>query len=427
MTTVVVHNFQTPVSTGNVDITTAKLGGLTPKAAIFYLTQAVTGDTLTAGELWMAGMTDGTTHVCAYATDRDGTAPQASRRKQITGFPIQATTHATTVISCEASFVAWLADGIRLNFTNVTNRYLITAIFFAGNDLQATVLSQSLGTATSNLAITGVGFQPEMLFCVGTAANNAAAIAPSFHCISGFANDNGSSIDQAAHLHVGGDGGATTDEIAAVRDDVFYFGILGGPQTFQYFITVLSMDSDGFTVSRSANPGNDDLLFLALNFGGSSSGHVSVESTPTVGTTWDITSAGFFPEAAGLVSNFIQTVNTVVGTSDAGSFGYHVFDGTNSYTNAWAAEDNIVTPNTSSISNTDAVTLYDDSSTTIEFESTDTDLFTDTGLSIDFSSINSTARQWIFWAIEGQAPPESGRSIVREIVEEPIREIVNSI
>lgn len=70
--TVAVTRVACNTSTGDQTITTTDLGGLTPKAAMFIITQAVTDGAAANHAVWGLGFTDGTTSFCSASEDEHG-------------------------------------------------------------------------------------------------------------------------------------------------------------------------------------------------------------------------------------------------------------------------------------------------------------------------------------------------------------------
>jgi hypothetical protein len=156
-----VAEFSTPTSTGTLAITeTNMLNGLTPKAAIVVLTLNPT---------WGA-YAQGSTHVSVGFGANDGNmANTRSYRHYSTSSNDRQETNIDRVIGMGsgatagviADIASWDADGITLDFSAVTaTSYKGFVILFAGDDLEAEVITSDLGATSA----TGLSREPDVMF-----------------------------------------------------------------------------------------------------------------------------------------------------------------------------------------------------------------------------------------------------------------------
>lgn len=172
------------------------------------------------------------------------------------------------------------------------------------------------GTGTSNIVVTGLGFQPTIVFLLGTVATVSDTItdvaAKSFGAFTG----------STARVCVGStdDGAATNHSDSAVRGDSC-LAMLTGAAT-DGLLDCISMDSDGFTVKPSdAFIGNYVVTYLAL--GGTELTNAKVGTwTPAAATGHQsITGVGFQPDVvilAGSASATALNANATVGRFSLG-------------------------------------------------------------------------------------------------------------
>ena len=113
-------------TTGNQDFTDSDLGGLTPKAAIFFFTPgAVTEDTAANHIQCSIGFCDfATDHVIAWSMENGQSSGEPSMRSRVNSVMLGLVPGATTIES-EAAFVSFIPDGVRVNWSDAPPEALI--------------------------------------------------------------------------------------------------------------------------------------------------------------------------------------------------------------------------------------------------------------------------------------------------------------
>ena len=101
---------------GTQDITSATLGGLTPKSAILLATWAVTNATDTDHASACIGFTDGTNHAVVATMDEHNLSESDNIRRATSDEVIMILDPANSDVQAEANFSAWITDGIRINW-----------------------------------------------------------------------------------------------------------------------------------------------------------------------------------------------------------------------------------------------------------------------------------------------------------------------
>lgn len=153
-------------STGNQDITTTDLGGLTPKAAYFAATSATSDGTAANHWVLSTGAATGTGNRWAVASSSEhGIGATDSHRRMTNDECVMLLDPADGTIDGEADFVSFIEDGVRINWGDApAAAYLLTVVLFAGTDLSALADSQTTVATTDNtLDITDVGFEPDQV------------------------------------------------------------------------------------------------------------------------------------------------------------------------------------------------------------------------------------------------------------------------
>jgi hypothetical protein len=170
-------------ATGNQDITTADLGGQTPKAVIFFYSRSPADGTITDHAGAAYGWATATDQAAVASVKKHGSiallagnmASVSKNDKCI----VALNTDSTPVVHSEAAFVSFIAGGVRINWTtaHATDAWLITAVFFAGSDWEVDAGTTTAAVSPGTTITTG--FEPSVIFVMtvnrqfnGTVATN---------------------------------------------------------------------------------------------------------------------------------------------------------------------------------------------------------------------------------------------------------------
>lgn len=209
----------------------------------------------------------------------------------------------------DIEFLEFIPGGVRLYCNTVSFDIEVNATVFWGDDLDVVASGTVLGTGTSAIAQTGVGFQPTALFAVYHA--NASEFGMSI----GAAADDGGGILQRSIQRNSANGAAAGGTPYQQYDNSHIAGRLStaGAQVWQ--LTLNSFDTDGFTVTPSASTSSATLWWIAMRSKSGLKFKVADLTTPTSTGDAAITGVGFQPQfALGAVCS-IQSANTI--SSDA--------------------------------------------------------------------------------------------------------------
>ncbi|MGI9501858.1 MAG: DUF7507 domain-containing protein [Geminicoccaceae bacterium] len=399
--------FQTPLVTGNVDWTTAALGKKTPKAVEFFMCRTVLDGTPSnhLGAGW--GATDGTSEYLALASSEHGFGAIDTFRgiynNQCVGF-FSATVAA---LSVTATFVSFIEDGVRLNFSLVddSNEFYVVAIFYTGDSCEVAAWDATMGTQDTPVDVTGIGFEPDMLHSCLTAVPTFNSTFGDCHFNYGMATNNrAGTIVQKAIAWRDVDNVADTEVLSALLSN--RMGGLFSTSAVDHTFEVEDFDSDGFSITTRDNNSNSDIMVgLAFRFTGVS-GWVGSLNSPTVTGNWVVNDPGFTPQIACVAMLAAQAEDTAETDGDAGPFGMGTFDksGTGACSVAWAEEDALPDssgPNNHSLFNDQAIDFTDDEGTQT-FAATFLAMST-LGFTLPFTVVDGTTRKWCGWAIEDGA------------------------
>jgi len=385
-----------PTATGNFDITDARLSGITPKGALIIASVAKVDGTAAIHANLSYGVSDGTAGWVVTVSSEDGQTTTDTHRETSTSNSLMLNAAGTASGKLEAGIATMIDGGIRMNFTTVDDsnwhELFITVVFFVGDDFSCKAGSQDLGTGTSAITVSGVGFEPEVVLTAGV-ANNIDTNSAIALLISGVVH-NGVSATEFAYAWSDSDSASTSAATAMMRNDTGYF-------KYPYDATKVSMGNfgaDGFDVTPSASFSGHDLLYFALTTGGTKSWKVGTYSTPTSTGAQATTGVGFTPGFVLMGNTDIDTINSIKTDATAGFVGVSAWDDTNQYSNSIASEDAVTTSNTQSLSDNQALNLTTHDGTA-ENVATLTSLDAD-GWTLNFTTADASARLNWYLALE---------------------------
>lgn len=186
-------------STGNIDLTTEELGGLTPKGCIIHGYASGTGatalvetdDTGGAAQRWMMGVFDGTNQGVLQAIEQPGIGAGNVASYHSSSLAVALGDYLVSggTITCTGS--ALITNGVRLNITSMGSSLAVflRIVFFAGSDV-----SFKCGNATTAVSSVTTGFQAEAAWFGMSGAPSNTFLEPAtygsvqrFHPSEGFA------------------------------------------------------------------------------------------------------------------------------------------------------------------------------------------------------------------------------------------------
>lgn len=402
-----VVEFTLNTGTGTQDIT-GSLGGLTPKAALFFVTRATVDGTAAAHLAISIGAATGTSNEWAFTGNaEDGQATTDCHHTSASNRCILLTDPGVSTVDMDAEFSAFITNGVRINITTASSAYKGICVLFAGSDLSAHAnnvadVGNSVDTESN---VTAPGFEPDLVFvCLtdGPLDTNNTSIELSFGICH-----NGVSITERCLL-------VRNRNNQAAGDPKFWLntGYSGGhifsDGSADWDLEIDSFDASGFSMfTRNGAGNNSGVGYLALAFAGAVDISLDTEATPTSTGNNSTTNPGFTPQAVIGVQTYGQSVDTEIdGTSDAGAWGISAFTGSTELCVAIADEDAAATTNTQSYINTKAIDVPNDDGTvalTADFVSMDAN-----GYTLNWTDVEVAARQGFFLAIEEIAAGHAG-------------------
>lgn len=349
--------------TGNQTITTPDLGGLTPKAAIFIVTFAVTDGAAAAHNVLSFGAATGAANEWVRSVnDENAQDTTDTHRIQSNTRCIQVHTPGGAAVDGEAEFFAFVADGVTINITNAfAAAYLLEVIFFAGTDVSAHANTATLN-ATVDVAtdITDPGFPVELVIAAHTPAqtteiDNTGGLSMSL----GFIH-NGTSITQES-IHMVSDSGKATSAVKFFETQTY--GLMRrrhNSGVFFYGVDFSDFDTVGYSVTPRVGGGANDIFgYLALSFNSKANIFVGLHTTPIVAGNFSDTGPAFQPNFIMMLASLAEAIDTDFLDSRAGSLAISVFDPDDEFCTSVTSEDNAPTSNTQSLSDDIALNVPD--------------------------------------------------------------------
>ena len=387
------------------DITTADLGGLTPKAALFICSYSVTDATAADhNNLSIGAATGASEEWCLSTNDEHNQGTTDNYKTTDSDRCIRLNTPSTDTIDGEAEFIAFIANGVRINWLNApSSAWLLTVVLFAGTDLSAHAGYAGLGnTVDLTTDITAPGFEPDIVLTAGQRTAIDSGNAHWWPSIGIVHNDDG--ITQHSYGNLFYDNVATSSQLARYTESYGILEVAAGAN-LDWGGEFGTFDANGFSVTTRINGANNSTMFyLALNFNSAVDAWVGTHTTPTSTGNDSETNPGFKPQIVIQGLSLVEAVDTGYSDNRTGALGFSVFDADHEYTTIGSSEDAVATTNTQSLADDRAIVVPDDDGT-LDIEATFVS-FDANGWTVNYSNAPATAK--LFWALaieeEGGAP-----------------------
>jgi hypothetical protein len=366
----------------------------TPKAVMFNWSYATADATATDGLVRGFGITDGSVDGALVSWDEHGAGTSVVGSNNDADICINLRDDSGAALA-SAVWKSFGAGECVITWTVTTGTaILIEAVAFAGDDLSASVeatgLTNLIDTAHD---ITTVGFEPDLVIAMTRGEG------------FGFVhNDRASTIVQRAALHRGRNGRATSENYSKFYTDC---GCLVGAGAFasdaNCKLEFSGFDGDGFTVTTRQNAPGSGVVLLTLALRLTTASKVYTYDTPTSTGNATDTGAGFKPQFVMYLGTLMEAVDTYYDNALAGSACISANNTSGQNCTAWSSEDAVATMNTQS--------LIDDQSVNLPLHDGATGLtasfveFASTGITLNWSAVQTNAKKWVALVIEEEAPP----------------------
>lgn len=383
-------------SLGTQDFTSADCGGLTPKAAMFFLTKGVTDGMKADNGAIAIGATDGTRQWSFGMQAEDAAATTATDKFTESDHCI-AMIDTAGAIEGSAAFSAWIADGITINIDDAFPAgYQLTVVFYCGADLSAYAGTAALGnTLDLETNITAPNFRPDIVLAAHSGLTSLDAVGTTGSTCFGVAHDTGGIVTQRclAYRSNNAQATATLGSRLSTLYGVISMAITGEVTWGGEFA---NFDSQGFSIfTRIAGGASNHVGYLALKFGGVASAWVGTVASPTATGNAAITSPSFKPQFVMQGLSMAPLVDTAYADDNANSFGIGVMTANAQFCNSLWDDDGAADSNSECISDNQPINIQngvDGTGLAASFVS-----FDDNGWTVNFSDVEAAAKQ--SWAV----------------------------
>lgn len=410
-----------PGSTGYVDVTIPAMvaDGCSPKLAIL-MTNARVSNSPSGGALQFIGFVsnerDSTFaskgEVAYFSADASGSSSTQRAVQTRTKLDF-ATANGGWLIDNSAlrvRFEKFIEGGVRLFYEITTSGRTFSVMFFWGDNLEVQHWFVNLGTGTSAIANTGIGFEPEggLFFSAGS----TIGFTTTAYWSIGIASDDGSGLEQRTLMRYSPSGNAAGPAPLQMIDNTAIAGLLNptGPAV-TWDLTLNSFDADGFTVTPSASASSAFLYAFLFRHTGGKKMKVLDITTPTVTGVTAHTGAGFTPRAALGVMSSLQSVNTIVQDAEqASSMNFFAVAPDLAVKSVTIVEDTVLDPSdcNSYQDSVHALRLGTNGSGTVAALIGELTAFNGDGITVDYTAVTASAKLGFVLLFEGDGLPPLG-------------------
>lgn len=328
---IITVDFQSPTATGDLDIVTSALDGLTPKAVLFTGSRTDSLGTAGDGDFNIFGVADGTNEYAVFNSERldynYSDTHQVIRDDACIFIDVR---YGETI---KASFVQFLSTsdtgtndtGVRINFSNADNaEHVYRVTFLAGDDLSAAAelaTMPSSGTATQT-----AGFEPDVVLTESALLTTLNSTEAGYQYNRGWAvNDGATSSLMIAHATASRSGIAYSRPVQYLSTQGCVCYVDAENEVLDWQVGITNWTSTGFDFEvLSGSPNGEYVPWLAIKWG-------------TLGVTTTIDSIGsgdtgthvlgdfsFEPTAAFIIGSKNGSTDTVEASSDSETEGLTV-------------------------------------------------------------------------------------------------------
>ena len=377
-------------TSGDFDMTSTALGGITPKAALFITSPAVTANTaVDYAKLGIGAATASGEQWAVSERTRHGSATITVSSRGKTSMVSMLQHNSTSAINFEASFSSWITNGARLNkAATQTEGAGITALILGGADLTAKAFTVAASSSIDGTATVDFGFAPDLVLWVRSGAPMTDTNTTDMNMSIGVST---SVANQMCTTWAQGNG-TTPTEMQSRTETGFIGRVLWG--TAQWW-ELTNITGNVATITTRNAAGAATIAGLALKFTGLQV-YAGTATTPTATGTVAST-LPFAPMFAGFINTLLAVTGTTKTNADAGSLGVGFVNATEQEGVTVSSQDAVTTGNTQSIRDTKVmnVPLHDGAAGLVGSAS-----LTATGYSINYTAVQATAKRYMVFAVE---------------------------
>lgn len=398
-----VQDFATSTGTGLQTFTSPTISGMTPKGVLLFAPTQIVGDEPgeSAAMSCGIGFVADTTDMCGTGFSRDNQAsPENGRMFISSGVNGSALIGFTVTGSAQKRANGeTAAGGVALNFTtngDVSYRYAFTA--FAGTGVTCYVGSFDLGAGAGTIDVTAPGFTPDVILALLTGNGSSDSFNADMYYSFGIVTNEGGTYPQRCFAWAEDDSAADGAPLMSLSADRGAAKISKTDGALTYDLLFNNFDASGFDVTLSASSGNNDLVYMALKFNGSSHKLVAFD-TPTSTGAYTITGAGFSPRYALIIITNLETVGDFSSRAASALQGGFSISSVAS-DEQWSASYRIAAATTTDTASQLSAGIIGPSSTDCDAIAATFTAWTSDGVALNFSAVQGTAKKGFVLFIE---------------------------
>lgn len=361
--------------------------------------QTATGATADA-QFNLGFATGGAAEISAGYNSDDNVASSDVVRSINTTNWLRTFTAGTTTANVSADFTSMDASGFTQSFATLTTTSpLLDYLAVGGADITGVkVGSFASNTGTGNQSVTGVGFQPDIVFLFGTLQTASGAANNQSQYSLGVMTP----TDQWSTATKAQNGQATMNTSRAFSNTKCFTMVSSTTNAVFQDMTYVSMDSDGFTFNITTAGGTAILIGYAAVKGGR--WKVGTDTQKTSTGTKATTGVGWQP--TGLILASVCDTQTA-GTADHSRFSFGATTGTSNNIATWNGDtDNVPDSICNTImSNSKCIVLATEGTSATPTTNAEAALssFDSDGFTLNWSTADATARVFGYVAVTDNA------------------------
>jgi hypothetical protein len=377
---------------GTQDITTTDLGGLTPVAAMVFISGATSLDTAADHARIGIGFTDGTNELAFSVNSEHGVATTDTHRRAETDEIVSIMDTGDFTIDGEANFNSFITNGIRITWGDYpASAYYMTWVFFAGTDVSAHCNTFAPNaTEDATVDVTDPGFEPDAVLFAWIDRAIPTLQTEAIVSFGAAVNDGADTQASKSWFSQNNQG---TSSVRGILYDHYAFNIstsrAGEIGTF---------DANGFTCTTrlGAISSSQEVGYLALAFNSVITAGLDILTTPTStgNQAFTVSLGGETPQLCLMTLTKHSAVDTLAFDSQGGTVGFYTCDADDEASQAWQDEDNQGTTDAQSYAAAKAT--LDDHDGTGMFDASFVSFAANT-VTLNFAETDGTARKW--WCV----------------------------
>lgn len=379
------------VNTGGTDDFT-NTGFGTPKAVLNALQYTTVSGTIEAHAAGGVGVSDGTRHGERAFWSKDGVGTSVAKHHFDDTHAIEILTEAASEGASEAT-MSNITDGCRYTWVSsaAPSDLVLNNLMFGGSNVSGHVGSKAvLINEDETDSVTNVGFKPDVVFLLSSAADFDTATVAHSRMSFGFSDAN---LNQGSLFCRDRHNRTTTEVHTNISNS--YISNEDGSGTVRN-LELTSLDSDGFTVTARSSAWSSDLIWLALKLARPADARVGTLDLPTSTGIHTVSGIGFKPRLVVQLSSLLTAYDSR--TAQDCLFGLSLIMESAQFSGGATSEEGVVTTSTHSGMDNKAIYFPDPASAISQWEG-DFDSFENNKYAINYTKVpGGTAPKGLFLA-----------------------------